>query len=177
MIEHVHQTSMFVKRRALYSDSPLYRYLLEIIWDSRAGAAMFIGLNPSTATEFQNDPTLERCERFAKSWRCGGLLMTNLFAARETEPRRMKEWADPVGPENTIEFLKAQAARAVYVVAAWGNDGSWRGRDREVLNAMKLDCLRVSKTGAPCHPLYLPRALRPLPFNYQKDAYGIIRLS
>lgn len=47
---------------------------------------MFIGLNPSTADESKDDPTIRRCIRFAKDWGYGGLLMMNAFAFRATDP-------------------------------------------------------------------------------------------
>lgn len=48
---------------------------------------MFIGLNPSTADETQDDPTVRRCIRYAQSWGYGALYMTNIFAFRATDPR------------------------------------------------------------------------------------------
>lgn len=162
--------SILTKRRALYSDDELYRYLLEVIWDDSLSAMMVIGLNPSTATEVANDPTLERCERFARAWGYGSLLMTNLFAARSTDPAMMKTWIDPVGPENTLGFLRECADRSQLVLAAWGTHGSWKGRDAEVVRALpKLDCLKITSGGHPGHPLYLPKTLTPFPFNYGKQ--------
>jgi sec-independent protein translocase protein TatC len=36
---------------------------------------MFIGLNPSTADEVKNDPTVRRCINFAITWGYGGLII------------------------------------------------------------------------------------------------------
>ena len=52
---------------AQYSDCERYRYALTRVWDPAGRKALFIMLNPSTATEFQNDPTVERCERRARA--------------------------------------------------------------------------------------------------------------
>lgn len=46
----------------------------------------FIGLNPSTADETNDDPTLKKCMKFAHRWGFGSMCMTNLFAFRATEP-------------------------------------------------------------------------------------------
>ena len=58
---------------AIYSDCERYRYALTRTWDESGKRALFVMLNPSTATEVQNDPTVERCERRARtlrsSWR------------------------------------------------------------------------------------------------------------
>jgi len=50
---------------------------------------MFIGLNPSTADETSDDPTLTRCINYAKYWGFGGVCMANLFAFRATKPSAM----------------------------------------------------------------------------------------
>lgn len=127
--------------------------------------AMFVGLNPSTADEFTDDPTIRRCVDFAKRWGYGALCMTNLFAFRATEPEQMKIQADPIGAENDASLI-ALAGDAAVVVAAWGVHGSHRQRDDEVkrLLAGKLFCLATSKEGLPRHPLYLPKTCKPQPF-------------
>lgn len=48
-----------------------YRYALWRVWDD--SKAMFIGLNPSTANETENDPTIRRVIRFARDWGNGDL--------------------------------------------------------------------------------------------------------
>ena len=83
--------SLFVQRSAEFSECRLYRYSLRIAWDPALPLASFIGLNPSTADEWQDDPTVRRCRIFAESWNCGGLLMLNAFAFRATLPADMKK--------------------------------------------------------------------------------------
>jgi len=129
---------------------------------------MFIGLNPSTADEVEDDPTIRRCIGFARSWGYGGLVMTNIFAFRSTDPFFMKKAADPVGPEND-KWLGTCAREAELVVAVWGNDGAFGGRSRHVVEMMmglgvQLMCLVMTKAGEPGHPLYLPGKIRPKPF-------------
>ena len=51
---------------AIYSDCETYRYALTRVWDDARPRVLFIMLNPSKATEQQNDPTIERCERRAR---------------------------------------------------------------------------------------------------------------
>jgi hypothetical protein len=168
----IERTNTLLMRSALYSDDMRYRYVLRINWNDLQKPLMVIGLNPSTATENQDDPTVAKCVRIAKRWDCGSLIMTNLFAYRATEPADMKKADDPIGPDNTVANLRGWARQAKIVVAAWGNHGTYRGRGEDVVDCMKmagikLDCLRMSKDGNPWHPLYLPeKDLTPIPFNY-----------
>ena len=130
---------------------------------------MFIGLNPSTADEINDDPTVRRCLGYARDWGYGGLIMTNIFAFRATNPRVMKASPDPIGPLND-SWLTVSARRAVVVVAAWGNHGAYQGRGRKVVELLgqmgvKLMCLGVMKVGEPCHPLYLPKNREPVAYH------------
>ena len=76
-------------------------------------------LNPSTADAERDDPTIRRCIGFSRAWGFGGAEMVNLFALRSTDPGRLREAADPVGPGNVAHI--ADAARgATQVIAAWG---------------------------------------------------------
>lgn len=123
---------------------------------------MFIGLNPSTADEVQDDPTVRRCIRYAQSWGYGALCMANIFAYRATDPRIMMEAADPVGPDNDYQLVEL-AARASVIIAAWGVHGTFQGRGDAVRSMLpNLHYLRLTKDGSPAHPLYLPRTLVPI---------------
>ena len=149
---------------ATFSPCRSYRYSLWREWgEGSLGYAMFIGLNPSTADETRDDPTVRRCINFAKDWGFGALCMTNLFAFRATDPTVMKVQADPNGPENNAT-LKKLARDASVVVAAWGAHGSHMGRDKEVVAMLPgLKCLALTKDRLPKHPLYLLKTLRPMP--------------
>ncbi len=166
-------------RECHFSPCRTYRYQLRIIWDPKRKPKMFIGLNPSTADEEQDDPTVRRCINFAKDWGCGGLIMTNAFAFRSTDPRPMLKHIDPVGWENTPEYLSKLAEECEGPpVAAWGKHanqvktliseaGFDIGRGEVLWTDMdKLDCLAINLDGSPKHPLYLARSLKPRPWNY-----------
>jgi len=170
-------------RAARFSGDRVYRYTLDIEFDSGIGVLNFIMLNPSTADEFKNDPTVERCERRARAWGYRWLTVTNLFAFRSTDPRAMKAAVDPVGPENDAAILDA-ARTSDLVIAAWGNHGIHRGRAGTVCQSLRsqhvrLRCLRVASTGQPCHPLYLPYELEPIDYggivpNTQRGWIGLL---
>jgi hypothetical protein len=127
--------------------------------------AMFIGLNPSTADETLDDPTIRRCIGYAKAWGYGALCMTNLFAWRATDPHEMKAAYSPVGLFNDV-YLKQCAEGAGVVVAAWGVHGEHQHRNIVVMEMLTgLACLGVTKNGYPKHPLYLRKDLKPIPYE------------
>jgi len=116
---------------------------------------MFIGLNPSTADETKDDPTIRRCIRFAKDWGYGGVLMMNAYAFRATNPKDMKAVEDPVGPDND-EAFGYRRTQVGLIVAAWGNHcESSRATKVCHLIGKPIHCLGRTKSGQPKHPLYL----------------------
>jgi len=161
--------SLFETRTAKFSPNCAYRYSLDISWDVDKKSVNFLMLNPSTADEYKNDPTVERCCRRAKEWGYGSVTITNLFALRSTDPSALYSHPDPEGPSNDAVILRC-AKRSDMVVCAWGNHGRFMERSRDVVGLLQsegvqLHCLKVAKTGEPCHPLYLPYSLKPLPYN------------
>ncbi len=154
---------------ATYSDDELYRYQLTRIWEPAGRRVSFVMLNPSTATERQNDPTVERCERRARALGFGGFRVTNIFAWRATDPRDMRAAADPVGPENDAAISEA-ALWADQVICAWGTHGAYLGRGAAVEALLRasgrpLFHLGLSKAGHPKHPLYIAYAQQPEPWG------------
>lgn len=122
--------SLSPRGAAVFSPCGVYRYRLErAIAPQLERVVAFVMLNPSTATEHVDDPTIRRCIGFARSWDAGRLVIGNLFALRATDPRVMKAHAEPVGPDND-QHLLAIAREAHLVVCAWGNHGAHRGRAR-----------------------------------------------
>lgn len=150
-----------MKKYATLSEDRKYRYTLTRIWDETKPKVMFIGLNPSTADETKDDPTIIRCINFAKSWGYGGLEMTNLFAFRATNPKVMKNEKEPIGKDNDT-WLKKLATECDIIIGAWGNDGALHARGQEVMNMLDdLHYLALNKSGHPSHPLYLKSTLQP----------------
>ncbi len=157
------------RSRASYSDCERYRYQLTRIWDRDGGRVMFVMLNPSTATERQNDPTVERCERRARALGFGGFRVTNIFAWRATDPRQMRAVADPVGPENDAA-IRAGSAWADRIICAWGTHGAHLQRGARVERLLRatgrpLFHLGLSKAGHPKHPLYISYSQQPEPWQ------------
>ena len=151
---------------AVYSPCESYRYLLTRVWDPAGEKALFVMLNPSTATEVQNDPTVERCERRARALGFGAFRVTNIFAYRATDPKVMRAQIDPVGPENNAAILES-AAWADRIICAWGSHGAHLGRGAAVEGLLRqaglpLYHLGLSKGGFPKHPLYIGYDTQPV---------------
>ncbi len=154
---------------ARYSDCETYRYDLTRVWDSEGERVAFIMLNPSKATEAQNDPTIERCERRARALGFGGFRAVNIFALRETDPKKLRAHPAPQGPENDRAVAEA-CEWADVIVAGWGAHGDHLGQGeamRRVLRATgrPVHCLGLTKAGHPRHPLYIAYATRPEPWH------------
>ena len=150
---------------AVFSPCGRYRYKLWRVWDPDLplGCVMFLMLNPSTATDAEDDPTIRRCIGYARSWGYGGLYIGNLFAYRATDPTALQRVDQPVGPDNDQALLEMMAQCGL-VVAAWSNHGAKYGRRvREVLGLVEqpLYCLRPLRSGHPAHPLYQRKDIRP----------------
>jgi len=150
---------------AIYSECERYRYALTRVWDADGKRVLFIMLNPSTATEVQNDPTVERCERRARALGFGAFRVLNIFAWRATDPRDMRAAADPVGPDNDAMIVES-LPWADQVICAWGTHGAHLNRGPEVAAMLRaqgtpLHHLGLSKQGHPKHPLYIGYAVQP----------------
>lgn len=142
-----------------FDSARTYRYLLTRQWgEDEQNFINFILLNPSTADETKDDPTMRRCINFAKQWGYDGMYVTNLFAYRSTDPKKLKQVKDPIGPEND-DYIKKYANRAQRVVVAWGNHGELYGRGKDVIEMLSgiegVCCLGKTKKGEPRHPLYV----------------------
>jgi len=167
MITRSHQKGD-AQSTAVYSDCESYRYLLTRIWDPAGSKALFIMLNPSTATEVQNDPTVERCERRARALGFGAFRVTNIFAWRDTDPRAMRVAADPIGADNDAAILES-CPWADRIICAWGSHGAHLDRGPAVADMLRrtglpLYHLGLTKAGHPKHPLYIGYAEQPRPW-------------
>jgi hypothetical protein len=157
----------YTDQGAIFDGRRRYRYRLWRVWDEAKPRVAFLMLNPSTADEKALDPTVRRCLGYAQAWGFGSIEVGNIFALRSTDPSALLAAADPVGPANDAKLISI-ADRSDLVVCGWGAHGGLQGRDRAVLALLEpvadLHALRLTKAGAPGHPLYLPAALQPVLF-------------
>ena len=163
-----------ITKSANFSDCRKYRYLLTRTWNEKKGSVFFVMLNPSTADENYNDPTISRCMKFAESWGYGGILIGNLFAYRATKPKEMMAAKDPIGDMNDFFLKQYSKFHTSLTVAAWGNYGSFMDRDKDILKILKNPhCLIMTKSGQPGHPLYLKGDLKPRKFPNEQGSKPI----
>jgi hypothetical protein len=124
-------------------------------------------LNPSTADDVFDDATIRRCVGFAKRWGFSGIVVTNLFAYRATQPKDLKTllqisggWHQAVGHDNTAH-LEREAKNARAIVCAWGDNCESlpeysSHRDLDVIAMLRLYdlfCIRRTLKGNPAHPV------------------------
>jgi hypothetical protein len=157
---------------AVFSECRTWRYSLAR-WTAQEThefkTVAFIGLNPSTADEVQDDPTVRRCVGFAKAWGFDRLVMLNAFAFRATDPGKLAalDFSTAVGPENHKHLVR-EARAADLVVCAWGVHGARWQRGPSLALALgsepgiSLHVLGLTKDGHPRHPLYLRADLQPV---------------
>jgi len=154
---------------AIFSKDRRYRYALTRRFRVQIPPKSFvvIGINPSTADEATDDPTIRRCVAFAKREGASELVMVNLFAFVQTDKLAFIKFASrsfdrAVGDENerTINSI-LRFRHEVVVVCAWGtlnpilrSQAMWM-RHKIELSRRQPFCFGCNADGSPKHPLYL----------------------
>lgn len=169
------QMQLEVHSGAEFSKCRTYRYRLWRVWDDNLPRAVFCLLNPSTADETENDPTIERQQRRVLQWarngylQVGGIEVVNAFSYCETYSHRLPKLHqtgfDLVGPDNDKAILEA-AAKAAIFICGWGKPGVLGERDQHILKILRAAgvtpfALEINNDGTPKHPLYVGYARQP----------------
>jgi len=162
---------------AEFSPDRRYRWSLHRIWQPRAPLVCYVLLNPSTADETTNDPTVSRCQIRALNAGYGGVLVVNIFAWRATDPAALYVVADPVGGLANDMAITAAARKSKLVVCGWGMHGALQKRGEKVLELIRSTgkephALRINSDGSPKHPLYLSYKLQPTPLTLLQSVRG-----
>lgn len=145
---------------AVFMEERRHRLYLWRKW-AEGSAVMFVGLNPSTANEYRDDPTIGRCIAFAKHWGYGMMFMCNAFSLVSSDASVLK--GKPLS--ELLDYTHDLALRVIrkrcqQAVVCWGNqillarDGEGRAvRVSEML--APVHCFGLTQAGQPRHPLYL----------------------
>lgn len=166
-----------ILRQATFSVDQRYRYRLTHAWGRDTDAehkqrVCFVMLNPSTADESHDDHTLRRCRDFAQRFGYEVLDVVNMFAYRATRPVDLwtayQQHGDQhiTGPLND-DYVRDAAEGAHLIIVGWGNHGDhYEARKYDLLTTLchwDLYCLKINESsGAPAHPLMLPRDSNPV---------------
>lgn len=164
------------KSGAIFSECKRYRYKLWRIWDPTKPFIMFVGLNPSTADQDKDDPTIRKVKAFAKAWGYGGVYMLNLFAIISTDPKILISpeltREERIGPQND-EYLKVTAWAAEKIIFAWGAFNV-DGREVEVMDLIpSAFALVINSDGSPRHPLYVKGDTVPVLYHKKADEKSV----
>ena len=164
---------------ASFSDDRAHRYDLGRVWDYGKPTRLWIMLNPSTADEVENDPTVERCFRRSIDDGYGSFVVCNIFALRSTDPRVLYKHADPIGEKNDEVILGwcrdvFDEGKQGQIVCAWGTHGRLKNRGKLVMEtllkaSLPLHALGMSKREQPIHPLYVAYDRKPFQLYTDKD--------
>lgn len=157
---------MSLLKAAGFNPERTHRYYLSRLWDDKVSKIMFIGLNPSTADELEDDQTVRRLVSFSKSWGFGGFYLTNLYSFIATEPRDMIEYYEGKTKvmenrlhKKNMESVLRYGRVCSMTVFCWGasNEGS-RQEDHaaKFIRTFKdAYCFGRTQGGHPKHPLFL----------------------
>ena len=149
----------------------LQRSLVEPLQAEVPRTLIFVGLNPSRASDHRGDPTLRRPMAFGTRWGYHRLVVINLFARISPSPEALQRCSDPIGDKTDAVlqcWMEDWADQPFWDLwLGWGTRGVLFQRDQTVLARLAL-CLRRRKAGAgpltlgttrsgqPRHPLYVP---------------------
>ena len=120
---------------AILSVDRTHRYLLDrSIGDGPL--VLWVMLNPSTADEREDDPTIRRVAGFSRREGFGRVAVCHLHTLRATDPRLLRDIPD--APEAYgDEVLMAAAREAHQVIVGWGAPGArWPARATHVYNLL-----------------------------------------
>ena len=169
-----------MKKKAIISNSGLYRYELHREWDKKKGKVLFIMLNPSTADANEDDLTTIRCINFAKKWEYGGISIGNIYPFRAKRPKDLRKWLKTQNQRANFYYInvshvKEMANKADIIVCAWGCNYK-EGIPEWVEELGDLHYLELCDDGiTPKHPLgNLSKDLKPKELQTKYDWSWII---
>lgn len=139
---------------ATFSECAKYKFALWRIWENELPKIMFIGLNPSTATEKDNDHT-----------GYGGFYMLNLFPFITPYPKELKECSSEALLKNDT-IIEQYGKVSEQVFFAWGAFKAAKERAKVIQKMFpRAMALEINQDGTPKHPLYVAGNIKPVLFS------------
>lgn len=164
-----------IHRSAEISGCGNYRTRLDRWWGP--GRVGWMLCNPSIATAEIDDSTVRKCTGFSSRWGFGGFTIINPWDWRSTDPRALLTVQEPCSQRNE-EVVLAVAGDVELLIVGWGCEATVRRMKLRGFDAMDLlrkirrahpllpiECLGLSKTGNPYHPLMLAYSTPRRPFE------------
>jgi hypothetical protein len=164
--------TLFQHSVAHFSPCEKYRYWLRRDWDLTKAPISFLLLNPSTADEMVNDPTIERCQRRAITMGFGSMIIVNLFPFRMTDSKQLNTVDNLLGDATEADGAILRAVDlAEMTVCGWGKHALAAARAQHIMALTtqaglqnKLMCLQLNADNSPQHPLYIGYSKQPVPY-------------
>ncbi len=126
---------------------------------------LVVGVNPSTATPWKDDPTIRKVRNIIKESNYDGWVMVNLYPQVTSEPDNLPKVMDADITEKNMQII-SEIIEKNYIAAAWaawGNLIDKRPYLGEILCQLEeyVQCEwyyrgSLTRSGNPRHPLYLP---------------------
>ena len=157
----------FIKEKkngeVLYLGDDTVRFILGEVGEN---PIICFGINPSTANDKKDDPTILKIKKIASENDCDGWIMLNLYPQRATNPNDMHTKAD-----NDLKIKNYEVIRSVFniypnalTLASWGNAIEKRKYLKDCLKEIlaishdrKWVCRgKLTVKGNPRHQLYVP---------------------
>ena len=146
----------------LYLGDDNIRFMLGVVGTN---PIICFGINPSTANDIEDDPTISKIRKIALENNCDGWIMLNLYPQRATNPNDMHLYADKslVLKNNVIIRSVFKAYPNALILASWGNAIEKRKYLKDCLKEiLSIDINRkwvsrgkLTVKGNPRHQLYV----------------------
>jgi hypothetical protein len=149
------------RHNAVFSPDGVYRHALWRFWthERRPRIALWIGMNPSTADDQCDDPTVRREIDFSRAWGYRAYCKVNVMDYRATSPADLRKPGVRPCSDSNMWYISTLAQRADIHIAAWGRIAkplkTFATSVALALNEHQLWCVGVNQDGSPKHPLYL----------------------
>jgi hypothetical protein len=141
---------------AIFSDDETRRFVLWRIWDDTQKVALCIGLNPSTANQSEDDPTIKRLSSTLIERGFGGFRMVNLFTHISSKPSALLDPAVQANENADIGIIFGQSLLCQEIIFCWGTFKEASGRAKRVVDFfVDAKCFGKNHDGSPWHPMAL----------------------
>lgn len=143
------------------------RYALTRMWDTTKPLALYIGVNPSTASESEDDPTVRKLIGFSAQKGLGGFMLCNIlpYVTPHITQLRFRE-VQASHMEKNEATIRDLARGVSMIIPCWGSRDKLPKRMLPYVDAMQtilgdleqhvpMMAFGFTKSGDPKHPLML----------------------